>query len=36
MEKLVTFPKDSAPTLDDVKKLRDAATELEEEISTKK
>ncbi|HWB58512.1 MAG TPA: hypothetical protein VG733_03430 [Chthoniobacteraceae bacterium] len=35
IEKLVSFPKDTAPTLDDVKKLRDAATALETEISTK-
>lgn len=36
IEKLITFPKDTAPSLDDVKKLRDAATALENEISSKK
>ena len=36
IEKLVSFPKDTAPTQDDVKKLRDAVTELETEISTKR
>ena len=36
IEKLVSFPKDSTPTVDDVKKLRDAATALEKEISNKK
>jgi len=35
IEKLVSFPKDTAPTADDVKKLRDAAAALEKEISTK-
>ena len=35
IEKLVAFPRDSAPTVDDVKKLRDAATSLEKEISNK-
>jgi len=36
IEKLVTFPKDSTPTVDDVKKLRDASSALEKEISNKK
>ena len=36
IEKLVSFPKDSTPSLDDVKKLRDAAGALEKEISNKK
>jgi hypothetical protein len=35
IEKLVSFPKDTAPTLDDVKKLRDASAALEKEISSK-
>jgi hypothetical protein len=36
IEKLVSFPKDSTPTQEDVKKLRDAASALEKEISNKK
>jgi hypothetical protein len=36
IQKLVTFPKDTVPTVDDVKKLRDAAASLEKEISNKK
>ena len=36
IEKLVSFPKDTTPSLDDVKKLRDAAADLEKEISSKK
>jgi len=36
MEQMVSFPPDSTPTVDDVKKLRDAASALEKEISNKK
>lgn len=36
IEKLISFPRDTVPTLEDVKKLRDAATALENEISSKK
>lgn len=36
IEKLVSFPKDATPTVDDVKKLRDAAAALEKEITNKK
>ena len=35
IEKLVVFPKDTVPTLDDVKKLRDTANSIENEISNK-
>ena len=35
IEKLVTFPKDTVPTLDDVKKLRDTANGIENQISNK-
>jgi hypothetical protein len=36
IETLVSFPKDSTPTIDDVKKLRDVASNLGKEISNKK
>lgn len=36
IEKLVTFPRESVPSVDDVKKLRDAASALEKEISNKR
>lgn len=35
LEKLVTFPRETTPTADDVKKLRDAASELVKLISNK-
>ena len=35
IEKLVVFSKDTVPTLDDVKKLRDTATSIENQISNK-